>query len=184
MQLRNSNIRYGAVPKALHWTVAALVILAWTLGTIGEELPRGVMRAANEFIHVSAGLAILALLIIRFGWRLADPPPPLERTALGRFGDYAARSGHWLLYGLLAAAVASGIVAQFAEGEALPVFGVFEIASPWTKDHEFAEAAEEAHELLANALVIVAGLHTAAALLHHWFLRDRTLVRMLPGVAR
>jgi cytochrome b561 len=35
--------------------------------------------------------------------------------------------------------------------------------------------------LLANGLVVLACLHAAAALVHHWMFRDRTLVRMLPG---
>jgi cytochrome b561 len=38
--------------------------------------------------------------------------------------------------------------------------------------------------VLANALVIFAGLHAGAALVHHWVFRDRTLVRMLPGSTR
>ena len=36
MQLRNSAERYGAIAKALHWTIAALVIVAWVLGTVGR----------------------------------------------------------------------------------------------------------------------------------------------------
>jgi cytochrome b561 len=43
---------------------------------------------------------------------------------------------------------------------------------------------KEVHEILANALVMLAGLHAAAALIHHWVLRDRTLTRMLPGGGR
>jgi cytochrome b561 len=184
MQLRNSSERYGAIPKTLHWTIAGLVILAWALGTIGEDLPRGAVRDAGEFIHTSAGLAILVLLVVRLVWRLADPPPPPERTPFGRWADYASKFAHWLLYALLAAVILVGITAQFADGDALPVFGLFEIASPWAKNHHFAETVEEAHELLANALVIVAGLHTAAAFAHHWLLRDRTLTRMLPYTAK
>ena len=36
------------------------------------------------------------------------------------------------------------------------------------------------HALAADAVVIVAGLHSAAALFHHFVLRDATLRRMLP----
>jgi cytochrome b561 len=43
---------------------------------------------------------------------------------------------------------------------------------------------KETHEVLANTLIILAALHAAAALVHHWVLRDRTLVRMLPGARR
>jgi cytochrome b561 len=39
----------------------------------------------------------------------------------------------------------------------------------------------EVHELVANALLIFAALHAAAALIHHYVFHDRTLVRMLPG---
>ena len=73
---------------------------------------------------------------------------------------------------------------QFARGHALPLFGLGEIASPWPADRTFARSVKGVHELLANALIILALLHAAAALAHHWFLRDRTLRRMLPGVAR
>jgi len=36
------------------------------------------------------------------------------------------------------------------------------------------------HEYLADTLVALAGLHAAAALMHHWILGDGTLARMLP----
>ena len=40
------------------------------------------------------------------------------------------------------------------------------------------------HALAANAVLIVAGLHSAAALFHHFILRDATLRRMLPWATR
>ena len=153
MQLRNSTERYGAIAKALHWTIAALVIVAWILGTLGDELPRGAARAAGQFIHMSAGLAILALLVIRLIWRLSDPPPPLEITPFGRWADRAGRFAHGLLYGLLLAVIGAGIAGQFADGDALPVFGLFQIASPWAKHHQFAEAVEEIHEVWPTRLL-------------------------------
>jgi cytochrome b561 len=64
------------------------------------------------------------------------------------------------------------------------LFGLSQIPSPWLADRAFARSAKEVHEVLANALVILAGLHAAAALVHHWIFRDRTLVRMLPGSSR
>jgi len=36
------------------------------------------------------------------------------------------------------------------------------------------------HVLAANMVLIVASVHAAAALLHHYILRDETLQRMLP----
>jgi cytochrome b561 len=64
------------------------------------------------------------------------------------------------------------------------LFGLTEIASPWVRDRAFARSVKEIHEVMANALIILATLHAVAALLHHWVLRDRTLVRMLPQFRR
>lgn len=180
MQYRNSATGYGIISQALHWLVVGLVILTWVLGTFDDVLPRGGARAAGSFIHVSAGLAILAVVVARLMWRFLDPPPPLESTNLGVWLDRAGRLVHYALYGFLIAVTISGIVLQFARGDALPLFGLSTIASPWAADRAFAHSVKDVHELLAHALVILALLHAAAALVHHWVLRDRTLVRMLP----
>jgi cytochrome b561 len=181
MQLRNSPERYGAIPQALHWVVAGLVLAGWLLGTFGDALPRGPARAAGLFVHMSAGLAIVALVVVRVGWRIADPPPAPLGSRLGDWTRHAARITHAALYGLLIAVPLLGIVVQFGRGNPVPMFGWFEIASPWAADRAFARAMKGIHELLADTLVTVALLHAAAALAHHWLLRDRTLVRMLPG---
>jgi cytochrome b561 len=46
------------------------------------------------------------------------------------------------------------------------------------------ETVEDLHGWFANTLLIVAGLHAAAALVHHFALRDNVLRRMLPPRAR
>ena len=98
--------------------------------------------------------------------------------------DRAGQLAHYALYALPIAVPVVGIVVRFARGDALSVFGLPDIPSPWLADRAFAHSAKEVHEVLANALVILAGLHAAAAFVHHWIFRDRTLVRMLPGSSR
>jgi len=180
MRLHNSSDRYGAVPQALHWVVALLVLLAWSLGTFGDVLPQGSARATGLFIHISAGLAIAALVAVRLAWRLGDPPPPAEHAPLGVWVDRAARAAHWGLYALLVAVPVAGIALRLVHGDAVPVFGLFEIPSPWPLDRALTRSVKGIHELLADALMVLAGLHVAAALVHHWVFRDRTLLRMLP----
>lgn len=184
MQLRNSVQGYGVVPKSVHWFTVALVVAAWFLGTFGDDLPRGSARDIGMFLHVTAGLLIIALLVVRVLWRAVDAPPLAETTPLGGWIEAAGKLTHLALYLLLAATPIIGIVLQFARGDALPIFGFTEIPSPWIKDREFARWIKAIHEALANALVILAVLHASAALIHHWVWRDRTLKRMLPGVAR
>jgi cytochrome b561 len=180
MRFRNSAEGYGAVSQAMHWITVALVILAWFLGQFDDIFPKGAARAASLYVHVSAGLAVIGILVLRLFWRIADPRPPIEHTILGAWLDRAGRLAHYILYALLIAVPISGIVLQFARGDALPLFGLTEVASPWTRDRAFARSVKEIHEVTANALIILASLHAAAALVHHWLFRDRTLIRMLP----
>lgn len=184
MQLRNSAERYGAIPKFLHWLTVALVVVAWLLGTFGDDLPRGMAASAGLYAHISAGLAIMAVLVVRVIWRLADPPPPPEKTPFGKWLEIIGKLSPVALYGLLAATPIVGVLLQFSRGDALPVFGIMEVASPWVRDRAFAHSLKEVHEMLSNALIILAAFHAMAALVHHWVWRDRTLERMLLGVAR
>src|SRR5215470_7780402 len=133
MQLRNSEQGYGAVAIVLHWLTVMLVVLAWLLGTFGDEFPRGAIRSTGLLVHISIGLAILAFLLIRIGWRLFDPAPPLEPTRFGIWLQVIAKLTHLVLYGLLIATPIVGIFLQFARGDALPIFGITEIASPWIR---------------------------------------------------
>lgn len=165
---------------AFHWVVVVLVLGSWLSGQFGGDLPRGGAREAGLSVHLSLGVAILGLVMARLFWRVADPPPAPVRSALGRWGDRAGHFVHYLLYALLIAVPLAGIVLQFARGEALPIFGVLEIASPWTADRAFARDVKQVHNLLANAMMIVIGLHAVAALVHHYIFHDRTLLRMLP----
>jgi cytochrome b561 len=189
MQSASPKTRYRVVPQFLHWTTVYLVIVAWSLGTFDHDLPKGAVRATGLFLHISAGLLILVALVMRLTWRVADPPPPAEPNEfgkwLGAFADPAARLAHLTLYVLLIVVPIVGIVAQFARGDALPLFGLAEIPSPWTRDRAFARSVTEIHEIAAHALVIVAIFHAAAALIHHFVFGDNTLIRMLPrGTAR
>lgn len=180
MQFYNSSKGYGAIPQAAHWLTVILVAIAWTLGLFGDVLPKGPQRDAGLFVHISAGLAVVILLVVRLTWNLVNPPPSAEPTTLGIWSVRLGQAAHYLLYALLIVVPVAGIVLQFARGESIPIFGLSEVASPWIRDRAFSRNVKEVHEVLAHTLMIVAGFHAAAALIHHWVLRDRTLARMLP----
>jgi cytochrome b561 len=169
---------FGPFAKGLHWIAALCVVLAWAVGSMGDEVSRA-SEATALAIHMSLGLAVLLILALRLAARFASPTPS-ELSRFSPWSNYLAAIGHWLLYALMAAVPVVGIMLQFARGEALPAFGLLHIASPWPAERAFAHSLKEVHEVLANALVILAALHIAAALFHHFVLRDRTLLRMLP----
>ena len=185
MPLRNTQQNYGAVARSAHWATALFVFVAWPLGMFREAFPRGAARDADLFVHMSLGLGVLLLLALRLIWRGLDPPPPaVTAPRFEPWLTYGANAGHLLLYALLIATPVLGVTLQFAGGHPLPVFGLFEIPSPWAADRAFFREIIELHQLAGDALCVVAIGHAAAALFHHWALGDRTLARMLPGLTR
>lgn len=182
MKLFSSPRHYGAIARSLHWATVLLVVAAWLLGVFGDVLPGKPAQAAGLFVHISAGLLVVVLTALRLVWRGVDalPDEDVASTALSRGLSLAAKATHLSLYALLIVVPLVGIGVEFARGNALPVFGLFQMASPWTADRAFAHSVKEVHEWLAHALMLAAVLHAAAAMLHHWVLHDRTLLRMLP----
>jgi cytochrome b561 len=179
MKLEATRTRYSAGGQFFHWLSALLVAVAWVLGQLRDDFERGEPRRIVDFVHVSSGQLIVALLALRIIWRFVEPPPP-ETGPAGSWADRAAKFAHILFYVLLIAAPAAGVVALFANGKPLPLFGLGEIASPWVKDKALEHSAKEVHEWLANGLIVLAALHASAALAHHFWLRDGVLKRMLP----
>jgi cytochrome b561 len=74
-----------------------------------------------------------------------------------------------------------GVVTLFHGGEALTLFGLSDIPSPWPKNRELKHNSKEIHEFLAHLLIVLVMAHAAAALAHHYLLKDGTLRRMLPA---
>lgn len=87
-----------------------------------------------------------------------------------------ARATHWLLYALLLIAVTLGILNVWAQGDSL--YNLVTVPQWPPGGHRFIHQIGGWHALAANAVLIVAGLHSAAALFHHFVLRDGTLRRI------
>lgn len=175
-----SNAGYTGPAKAMHWIAALCIVGAWALGELIDDFPKSSERTVL-FVHVTCGLSVLALVFLRLGWRVGHRPPPLAPSPLSPWAEWLALFTHAVLYTLMLAVPVAGIVWLFARGQALPLFGLAEIASPWARDRALSRSVGGIHELLANILFFLALFHAAAALFHHYVLRDTTLVRMLPG---
>ena len=184
MSLRNDASGYGSVARVLHWLAALCVVTAWGLGVVLDDLPKRIEGRAL-WLHMTVGLALLAIVLVRLGWRLGgNPPPPALPGPLARWSQPVAHGLHWLLYALMIAVPVVGIVLTFARGQSLPLFGLWEIASPWPRDRALARSIKDIHELGAHLTILLATVHAAAGLVHHYLLKDDTLRRMLPRRAR
>lgn len=181
MTLSSTATRYSPPAQVFHWLTVLFVLAAWTLGTLGDDLPKGSIRHLGESIHILLGETVVLLLVLRLVWRVVTPAPAPD-PAFGRRATLLAKAAHFALYGLLLAVPVVGVVMLFHGGEPLPVFGLFDIASPWLKNREIKHDWKEIHEFLANLLLALAALHAGAALVHHYVFRDSALKRMLPAV--
>ena len=83
--------RYTRTAAALHWAIAALIGYNLLSGLLRDTLPRGFFA-----FHISSGLTILALTLVRIGWRLTHRPPPL--LEMQRWERWLAHGVHLLLY--------------------------------------------------------------------------------------
>ncbi|HEX5459522.1 MAG TPA: cytochrome b/b6 domain-containing protein [Steroidobacteraceae bacterium] len=168
--------RYDGVSILLHWITAALVVTLWTLGQCIDFFSKGAPRIDARSTHFLLGATLAVVLIVRMAWRAsAGRSLPLADT--GWMG-VMARAVHYGLYVLLAATVVLGIFNAWQRGDV--VFNVFTIPKLVPGDVALKKTLENLHGDFADAVLIVAGLHAAAALAHHYLLRSPVLRRMLP----
>ena len=180
MQWRNSSSRYGFIATSLHWIIVAAIIAQYFLAEAAEEQGDGspsVFSAAG--VHISLGVAVLALALLRVLWRVVELPPAMPAT-MKRYEFALARTVHIAFYVLLFAIPLSGWALATADHQPLSFFGLFDIPQLLTGGTLGEEQLEEVHEILFNVLLGLALLHVAAALKHHFFDHDGVLRSMLP----
>ncbi len=182
MRIRNDRATWGIVSQALHWLIAAMIFAQIALALIFKQLPRGPELFAIVNDHKSLGLAILVVALIRLIWRWANAVPDLPDTLNPRERS-AARFTHRALYALIIAMALTGWFGSAALGFTFRWFNLFQVPNPIGKDVRVGHTLYATHSILALALGLVLLLHIAAAIRHHWILKDDTLRRMLPGGA-
>ena len=168
--------RYDGVSILLHWMTAALVVLLWALGQTIDWFPKGAPKIDARSTHFLLGVTLGIVLLVRVAWR-ASAGRSLPLADKGWLGA-AAKTVHYGLYALVAATVVLGIFNAWQRGDI--VFNVFTIPKLIPGDLALKRTLEDLHGDFADVVLIVAGLHAAAALVHHYLLRDSVLRRMLP----
>lgn len=182
--------KYTGVAMALHWLVAAGILVNIALAWIWPHLADDQVRPAID-LHKSLGITVLGLAIMRLLWRLTHRPPPLP-SGYRRWEVAASHFTHWLLYALIFAMPLSGWIMDSAWKDAathpMYLFGLVEwprIGAILRLDpalrEQFHTVFGAAHMWLSYAVYALVGLHIAGALKHEWIDRERELRRMLPG---
>ncbi len=156
---------YTALQLSLHWLIVLLVFFQLIFG---EDMGRYnyFLRSGQDvaplltgyYLHVGVGIAVLVLTLIRLTLRLtqgvpASVPGPALQVRAGE-------ALHYLFYVMLIATPVTGLLAQYVD---MRTFG-------------------EIHAANKPIFILLIVLHAAAALYHHFVLKDSTLRRMMvPG---
>lgn len=172
-----SELSYDRRTIRLHWATAALMTVLWGIAQIIDLFPKGAPKISARSVHITFGLVLGVLLVMRIGWRsrsgrklpLANPGVP----------GHIARIVHLTLYAGLVAVIVLGVVNAWARGDS--IFGLFHIPKLLPANTQVKPTVEYLHKTCANVLVILAAAHALAAVVHHFILRDGVLRRMLPG---
>lgn len=169
-------VRYNSVARALHWSIALLVLFNLFTGIFGESFEK---VWATMPLHKATGLLILMLSLARLGWRLTNAPPAFAADMQPAL-RLIARVTHTALYVLMLVLPITGWIFSSAGKWPLSIYGLFDWPKfPLTKAMPIVGAAHEAHEILGYGFAALVVLHFSAALYHHFALKDATLRRML-----
>jgi cytochrome b561 len=166
---------YDPITICLHWATVALIAMLWGVAQAIDFFPAGPPRWNVRSVHMVLGLALGGVLVARLWWR-ATRGLHLEPPVGGLAG--ARKAIHASLYLLLAGEFVLGLLNAWVRGD--QVFSWFKISPLVVAGLDLRHRVGDLHALGANALLTIVGLHAAAALVHHFVLRDNTMARMLP----
>jgi cytochrome b561 len=172
---------YSPAARAFHWVTAALVL---TMIPIGISMATFDLGGAIEdplyHIHRSLGAVVLTLTVVRLIYRLRHPAPPLP-AEMPAWQQSTALFTHWALYALLIVQPIVGWIATSAYRAPVLFFWLFDLPPIWQEDRPFSEAMFVVHRSIGVSIAVLVSVHIAAALYHHFILRDGVLKRMLSG---
>lgn len=184
MKLKNTDTSYGTPAILMHWVAALVIIGLFVLGLWMVDLDYyHTWYKQGPDLHRSIGVVLLLLMVVRMIWRWTNVrPKDLDTSAV-----MLNRLAHWMhlgLYALIFAVLVTGYLISTAEGQAISVFGLFDVPATIVGGKEQADLAGEIHLILAIALVSLAALHALAALKHHFIDKDETLRRMVTSSSK
>lgn len=156
-----TTIGYSGLQIGLHWAIAALIAVNWFVSEgMAEAFDAHTAGEPVAFwpstVHVYTGLTILALVVLRLVVRFMRGAP-VAPQGTSKLMDLAGHASHLALYGLLLLVPLLGVVAWYLRYD--PAGGI--------------------HVLAMNTMLIVIGVHAAAALFHQYIIKDGLLRRMM-----
>src|SRR5258708_2793802 len=167
--------RYHPLLVMLHWLIAVLIVAMLCIGfLVLEPMPNiDPQKISILLIHMSVGMAILAVMVVRFVVRMRSSRPA-QATTGNQLLDRIAPVTHYGFYVLVLLMVGSASATAILPGLNTSVFQGTGEALPPTVDIYPSLVAHGYIALLLAGFII---LHVLAALYHQFVRKDGLLQR-------
>ena len=168
---------FDRVTMSLHWVTLFLVLALFASAWLRSLAPILLQ------IHRSFGVTIWILTALRLAWRLTRaslPPFPAQMAGLHRA---IVKLSEYGLYALVLAQPATGLLATLSGGRPFALF-MWHVRALMPQHEVMRAWLHFSHQLGAWVLAALLFGHAAAALFHHFVLRDDVLERMAPVMRR
>jgi cytochrome b561 len=172
------RLQYGSTAKVFHWLIVALLFVQYPIGWLMPDLHRDTKPGIGMTLHISFGIVILTLIVLRLLWRLTHPVAP--ESSLAPWQRVTSEAVHWLLYLLVLATTITGWLFASFRGWSISLFFMMPLPMLSADSPAAGKTIDGWHQAMEWSLLAVIGVHVAAALAHLFIYRDRVMQRMLP----
>jgi cytochrome b561 len=172
---------FDSVTIGFHWATVLIVLVLFASAWLHSQSHNDALKATLLEIHRSLGLTIWVTTALRLIWRTTNAKLPPFPTDMTKMHGNIVRVSEYCLYALLLGQPVSGFVATLFSGHQFGLFG-WEIPQLIPENATLELAFFSAHKLGAWGLGTLVAGHAAAALFHHFVLRDDVLECMAPVI--
>ena len=191
MGLKNTAEAYGSISKWFHWVTALLFLVSYIAIYYREWFAKSELENWISIqLHLSIGITLGVLVILRVIWRFFNRLPELEPGS--KLQHIAVQIGHYALYVVMIIMPITGylsIADYLSSGRgSITYFLLFDITSfkgiqifnlLGFSPKAVEDPAEFIHSYLGAWVVwlLILG-HISAALYHHYIKKDKTIYKM------
>jgi len=176
--------RFDQISITLHWLTVLLIVLQFSSAWLREAVDHDSSLAVTILTtHRTSGALIWVVSLVRLVWRhnFAYLPPFPE--SMSKLQQTLAKANEYSLYALLLIQPITGLGRSLFRGAPFELL-IWQVPALFEQDDAIRHVFAEAHEIGANVLLALIGLHAGTALFHRLFLRDGVLQRMLPWTSQ
>jgi cytochrome b561 len=173
-----TRLNYGTTAKVFHWLTVVLLIVQFPLGWFMPHIHHGMKPGDAMTFHISFGITILVIIVLRLFWRITHPVAPA--SSLPVWQRLISEAVHWLLYVLVFATTMTGWIFASERGWLIRLFFTVPLPALPTEGSLLANLLGRWHGTMEWMLLLTIGAHVAAAMAHTFIFRDRIMQRMLP----